>query len=90
MTCVRCCIATDSASTPMHSGARGCVCVFLPWAFPFRVALVVEVVLTLQIHGVFFLMLTDAMLEHDLGISNAFHRAKILAEQRRLKRAGPS
>ena len=66
---------------------------FMPCAFPIRVALVVEVlevVLTDQIHGVLFLMLTDAMLEHDLGVSNAFHRAKILAEQRRLKRAGPS
>jgi hypothetical protein len=30
-------------------------------------------------------MLTDAMLERNLGVSDPFHRAKILAEQLRLK-----
>jgi len=36
-------------------------------------------------------MLTDAMLEKKLGVTDDFDRAKILAEQRRLKRhAGPS
>jgi len=42
------------------------------------------------IHGVLFSMLTDAMLEKKLGVTDDFDRAKILAEQRRLKRAGPS
>lgn len=67
---------------------------FMPWAwaFPIRVALVVEVVLTVQIDGVLFSILTDAMLEKDLGVTRDFDRAKILAEQRRLKRhaGGPS
>ena len=77
----------------MRSGARGCVCVFIPWAwaFPFRVAVVVEVALTVQLDGVLFSMLTDAMLEKKLGVTDDFDRAKILAQQRRLKRhAGPS